>query len=341
MTNCTQAPKRVLIILMGALGDVVRGLCLVDIIKSAWPDCRISWLVEPACAGIVKLHPRIDRVIVFERQRGIAGVLSLRRELQREQYDVTLDLQRHFKSGLFSLLSRAPRRIGFNRLDAKEFNWLFNTEHVSEHGESISKVEHYLNFVQQLGIEQPKHLSVGLGEVTLARVNEPWKDSLVAPYVGLVLGSSWDSKDWPEEGYRGLLALLPSVGFSQAVLVGDRSRVDMAARLEASAPSNVRVVNLAGKTNLEQLVAVLKGAAVCVGPDSGPAHICGAVGTRHVTLFGPTPAVRNAPQGSEELSVTSAVGCSPCKRRVCPGLGKICMRLISPEAVIDAIRRAT
>lgn len=332
--------KRVLIILMGALGDVVRGLCLVDAIKSAWPDCRITWVVEPACSGLVKLHPRIDRVVVFERKRGLAGVLALRRELRREEYDVTLDLQRHLKSGLFSRFSRAPRRIGFHRRDAKELNWLFNTERVAEHGERISKVDHYLEFLKPLGISRPERLTTGLEGITLARVSADWRAELVGPYVGVVLGSSWDTKDWPEDGYRALLEQLHTSGHRTAVLIGDSSRREMGERLEAGAPSSVRVINLAGKTSLEQLVAVLRDASVCVGPDSGPAHICGALGTRHVTLFGPTPAVRNAPRGSEDLAIVSAVGCSPCKRRVCPGLGKLCMRLISPEAVLERIRAA-
>lgn len=334
------AGKRVLIILMGALGDVVRGLCLVDAIKGALPDCRITWVVEPACSGLVKLHPRIDRVVVFERKRGLAGVLALRRELRQERYDVTLDLQRHFKSGIFSRFSRAPRRIGFHRRDAKELNWLFNTEQVAQHGESISKVDHYLEFLKPLGIARPERLTTGLEAITLARVSAPWRSELSAPYVGLVLGSSWDTKDWPEEGYQGLLQQLSTTGGLTAVLIGDKSKSDMGMRLEAGAPASLRVVNLAGKTSLEELVAVLRDATVCVGPDSGPAHICGAVGTKHVTLFGPTPAVRNAPRGSEDLALSSVVGCSPCKRRVCPGLGKVCMRLISPEAVVERIRAA-
>lgn len=334
------AEKRVLIILMGALGDVVRGLCLVDAIKGFWPGCRITWVVEPACAGIVRLHPRIDRVVVFERKSGLRGVLALRRELRKEQYDVTLDLQRHLKSGTFSKFSGAPRRIGFHRRDAKELNWLFNTEHVPQHGERISKVEHYLEFLAALGIPRPERLTTGLEEITLARVSAPWKAELSAPYVGLVLGSSWDSKDWPEEGYQGLLQQLSETGLRTAVLIGDKSKSELGARLEAGAPPSLKVVNLAGKTTLEELVAVLRDATVCVGPDSGPAHICGAIGTRHVTLFGPTPAVRNAPRGSEDLAISSAIGCSPCKRRVCPGLGKVCMRLISPEAVVERIRAA-
>lgn len=334
-------PTRFLIVLMGAIGDVVRGLHLVDAIKASVSNAHITWLVEPACSEIVRMHPRVDEVIVFQRKAGIGGLPALVREIRKRQYDVTLDLQRHLKSGFFSWLSRAPRRIGFHPQDAKEFNWFFNNEFIAEHGERISKIEHYLLFLEKLRIPKPEKLSAGLEEVTLCEVPE-WMTSLASPYVGLVLGSSWDSKDWPEEGYRELTArLLEQNHGEQVVLLGDKSKAEMAERLIASTAGRQGVLSLVGRTTLRELVVVISKAKAVVGPDSGPAHIAAAVGTPHITLFGPTPAVRNSPRGSEHLAITSAVGCSPCKRRVCPGLGKVCMRLISPQAVLELVRSSS
>jgi ADP-heptose:LPS heptosyltransferase len=329
MSNVHDGNTRYLFILMGALGDVVRGMYLVDALKAAQPNARITWLVEPASAAILKLHPRIDDIITFERPRGLRGVFALRRELKKRSFDATLDLQRHFKSGLFSWFSGAPRRIGFHPQDAKEGNWIFNTEYVEPHGEMLPKVEHYQRFLPKLGIQPPTTLSSGLEGVGLENSTATWAAELTGGYVACILGSSWDSKDWPEEGYAGLLQLLAG---RTVVLLSDKSKVAMAERLEKIS-TGARVVNLAGKTTLQELVAVIRGARVCVGPDSGPGHIAGAVGTPHVTLFGPTPALRNTPRGSEALALSSQVGCSPCKRRVCPGLGKVCMKLITPESV--------
>ncbi len=326
------AARRYLFILMGALGDVVRGMYLVNSLKAAEPTAHVTWLVEPACSGILKLHPAIDEILVFNRPKGIAGIFEIRRELKKRSFDVTLDLQRHSKSGLFSWFSGAPRRIGFHRKDAKEFNWLFNTEYVAPQGEAISKIDHYHTFLTPLGLPQPPHLSSGLEAITLASVGAPWAKELQSEaYIGFILGSSWDSKDWPVEGYEGLLSLLPG---GTVVFLADKSKVAMAERLE-KAHTRAKVVNLAGRTNLTELVALVRGARVLVGPDSGPGHIAGAVGTPHVTLFGPTPWVRNAPRGSESLTLTANVGCAPCKRRVCPGLGKVCMKLLQPEMVFD------
>ena len=122
VTAISQIPltaPSILIILMGSLGDVARGLCLVSHIKNNLQGSRVTWLVEPMCAELVGLHPRIDKVIIFNRSRNILGVWDLYKNLLREHFDITIDLQRHFKSGFFSLLSRAKRRIGFKRRNTK------------------------------------------------------------------------------------------------------------------------------------------------------------------------------------------------------------------------------
>lgn len=333
--------QRVLIILMGSLGDVVRGLSLVDAIKGGWADAHITWLVEPACEGIVRLHPRIDEVLTFQRNHGVRGIVRVVQELRRRTFDYTLDMQRHAKSGLFSRVSGAPVRIGFHPQDSKEGNSLWNNRFLPAFGESISKVEHYANFLDVLGVSRPERISFGLEGITLESVGTEWIGVLGRErYLGVVLGSSWDSKDWPVEGYEGVLDGVSDVGLSTVVLLGDRSKSAMAEQLERRARERggvLRVCNAVGRTTLRELVALIRHAVVCIGPDSGPGHIAGAVGTPYISLFGPTPVVRNVPFGSEGLAISSQVGCSPCKRRVCPGLGKVCMKLIHPHAVLEKV----
>ena len=151
----------------------------------------------------------------------------------------------------------------------------------------------------------------------------------------LVIGSSWQSKDWLVEGYRRVAESLLSHGGVHVVLVGDRAHAGQGEQVAEGLPG---IVNLVGRTNLGELLAVLKAADVVAGPDSGPAHLCSALGVPHVTLFGPTSEHRTAPHGNEELVIRSHVGCRPCYRRSCPGLGTVCMRLISPDEVIDKVR---
>ena len=132
MRDADAAPRRILIVLLGALGDVARGLTVASQLKDLEAGIHITWLIEPKCRELLRYCQDIDETIVFERGRGIGALFALRRELRQRRFDLTLDLQRHFKSGLFSRLSRASQRIGFHRRNAKELNWLFSTATIPE-----------------------------------------------------------------------------------------------------------------------------------------------------------------------------------------------------------------
>ena len=322
----------ILIILMGSLGDVVRGLCLVVHIKSGIPDSRVTWLIEPKWAELVGVHPQIDRVIVFNRPKGVPAVWDLYKNLAKEHFDITLDLQRHLKSGFFSLLSGAKTRVGFHRRNAKEFNWLFNNEQIDYSSDELPKWRHYLKFTEYLGLSKPSSVEFGFSSLDLESTTPSVLSEMRDPLVAVVMGSSWESKDWFLDQYRQLVTDILSYGNRHVILVGDRSMATAARTLSEEINSS-RMIDMVGKTSLLELVAVLKAAAIGVGPDSGPGHLAAAVGTPYVSLFGPTSPERTAPYGCENLVVQSRVSCAPCYKRRCPGLGRLCMRLVSVEAV--------
>ena len=329
----------ILIILMGSLGDVVRGLCLVSHIKNNLPESRVTWLIEPKWAELVSFHPQIDKVILFDRPRGIPAVWNLYKDLAQDHFDITLDLQRHFKSGFFSLLSRTKRRVGFNRRNAKEFNWLFNNEQIDYFSDELPKLRHYLEFTKYMGLSEPSSLEFGFSSLDSKSVAPSIVAELKGSFIAVVMGSSWESKDWfPDEYYRLVKNILSS-GKSKVVLLGDHSVSANAITLSEKI-STSGLINLVGKTSLLELVAVLKRAAVAVGPDSGAGHLAAAVGTPYVSLFGPTSPRRTAPYGSEHLVVQSKASCAPCYKKKCPGLDRLCMRLLSVEAVGEKLTEA-
>ncbi|UCF82412.1 MAG: glycosyltransferase family 9 protein [Desulfobacteraceae bacterium] len=329
----------ILIILMGSLGDVVRGLYLVPHIKSNLPESRITWLIEPPWSELVGFHPQIDNLIVFDRPRGVLAIWDLYKNLSQEHFDITLDLQRHLKSGFFSSLSRAKRRIGFNRRNAKEFNWLFNNERIDYFSDELSKLRHYMKFTEFLGISDPYSLESGFSLCDMKDVTPKIVAQESDSFIAVVMGSSWESKDWFFEGYHGLVKEILFSTKMHVVLLGDRSKASSALHL-AEKISHQGLINLVGETSLLELAAVLKLSAVAVGPDSGPGHVAAAVGTPYVSLFGPTSPVRVAPYGSEHLVVKSGAHCAPCYKKQCPGLDKLCMRKISVEQVKEKLSEA-
>ncbi len=327
--------ESLLIILMGALGDLVRGLCLPAQIKSRYPDVHITWLVEPRWRDLVAHHNQIDTMLVFDRPRGLRALPALRRRLRRGAFDITLDLQRHFKSGAFAYLSGSPQRLGFHPRNTKEFNWIFNNRYIPFYDERRSKLRQYLQFNALLGIDIGEPLDFGLS----AAAATPLPPILPPAYIVMVMGSSWPTKNWYAEGYRQLLTRVLKTTNMGVVLVGDRSQMPTA-RTVRSGLASERLVDLTGRTSLLELTAILGRAAAGLGPDSGPGHLAAAVGTPYVTLFGPTPPDRVVPYRCEDLAVLSDTHCAGCYRKQCPYPECTCMAAITPEDVAAQLAKA-
>lgn len=330
------APASVLIVLLGAIGDVVCGLPLLQRLRASWPSARIGWAVEPAAAPLLFGHPALDDVIVFRRGAGRRALIEFLRAVRDVHPALTLDLQRHFKSGLTSWYSGAPRRIGFHWRNSREGNRLFNTESIGPVTDFTPKLGHFLRFADHLGVALAP-VSFGLAAGTAEReAVAPWCDSAGQRFAALYVGSTWPSKRWLVESTARFCAALSERGLG-VLLVGGRSDAPFARAVVAAGATTA--VNAAGRLTLREVVAVMERAALAVGPDSGPMHIATAVGTPVVALFGPTSPARSGPWGCSHLVVRAEVPCMPCYLRRCP-IGQLCMERISPAMVLDRVERA-
>lgn len=331
-----QHVRTILIILLGALGDVARASTLVPPLRRKFPNARISWLVETKSAPFVRLNERVDEVHEFVRTRWWeAG--GLLRKLRRERFDLVLDLQRHLKSGLFSLGSGGKMRIGVHPRNSKEGNWLFNTLHCRFIPDTSSKMLLYEAFLLELGITEGLDQSGGFRHDQFSPFTPPAIQQLSLPPIGVVLGSTWPTKDLPRQGYELLVKGLLTSTECSVVLLGDKTQAALGEEIERACEREPRVKNLAGHTSLPELMGILTSCASVIGPDSGPGHLSSLVGTPYVTLFGPTDPQRVVPLGSEALAITPTIGCAPCWRRRCPGLDTLCMRLHVPGEMVDKV----
>ncbi|MEE2939600.1 MAG: glycosyltransferase family 9 protein, partial [Planctomycetota bacterium] len=152
MTARSAAPDRVLIVRLGAIGDVANALVVANALRDARPACFIGWAVHPLSAPLVEGHPAIDKVHVWPRGTGAAGLRALRREVVAEGYDVAIDLQRLQKSSLVARLSGAPRVLGFDRARAKELSWIWTRERIESGPRREHMVHQYMRFPRLLGL---------------------------------------------------------------------------------------------------------------------------------------------------------------------------------------------
>ncbi len=339
--------KKILIILHGAIGDVIRALPLAARIKQTWPDSHLSWGVEPLAKDILLHNSYVDRVIIFNRPQGLKAYFSYIKELSSEKYDIVLDLQRHFKSGITSYLSKGKRRIGFHKKNAKEFNWLFSNEKIKYIENFSSKFQHYQEFGNYLGLEASKQFDYGLivPEESNLKVKEIFEAELNKlqlsghqKFAALIIGSSCPSRFWISEHYASLIKELYNKFGIVSVLVGSKSEQHFAEQILQEC-SEIKIINLVNKTNLIELFALYRSLNFAIGSDSGPMHLAAAAGLKIISLWGSTSHLRSAPQGSENLVLQSPIGCAPCFQKQCPFGNNKCMQDIPPQAVLSLVER--
>ena len=323
-------PRRILIIKPSAIGDVVHALPVLNLLRRKYPAAHVSWLVTPACAGLLERHPQLDEVVRFERRefgrgwrnpRAALDLYRFTRDLGRRRFDLVIDLQGLFRSGWLAAATRAPYRVG--PANAREGAWLFYTHRVPTGPPEQHAIERYLTVAQAVGCERgPVEFHFALDDADRAAVAA----QVPGRYAVLMPGANWLTKQWPIERFAALVAPLRERLGLVSVVAGGPDTVDLAAKVPGA-------VNLAGRTNLRQLVALLERASLVVANDSGPMHIAAALGRPLVTPFGPTNPLRTGPYRRLDSVVRLAIPCSPCYSRRCSHTS--CLKWIEIEPVLE------
>ncbi|HUW99356.1 MAG TPA: lipopolysaccharide heptosyltransferase II [Phycisphaerae bacterium] len=348
--------SRTLIIKPSSMGDIVQALPVLTALKEAHPSAHVSWLVSRPFVGLLEGHPRLEEILVFDRQRfGRAGrsvgalldLLAFLKGLRQKRFTTVLDLQGLLRSGLAALATGAPSRIGFR--EAREMAPLFYTAEVALPKGEMHAVDRYLALVRHVGLEMPKakdHLPVS-AEARSASRQRLAEAGLQkgAPYAVLCAYARWETKQWPPERFARVADRLAEATGARAVLVGGEAASPGARAVLAAAKH--RPLDLTNQTTLKELVAVIAEGRLMVTDDSGPMHIAAAVGVPVVAVFGPTSARRTGPYGPGHRVLSGRAPCSPCYRREClyagpgpkgagaPGLAQCCLRNIGADEVAD------
>ncbi|HYN80692.1 MAG TPA: glycosyltransferase family 9 protein [Gemmatimonadaceae bacterium] len=283
----------VCIVMMSAVGDAVHVLPVINAIKRHRPAARVTWVLQPGPASLVRGHAAVDDIITFERGRGWRAFADVRRELRKRRFDLLLDLQVYFKAGLITALSGAPVRLGFDRARARDFNWLFTNRRIG-----VNPVQHvqdqYFEFLDELGIA-PEPVEWRLGPWDDEREWQgDWVTRVGRPYAAIVVGTSKPDKDWIPERWAAVCDLLQGAYGLRAVLVGgESSREKAAAERIRSAAGESPLIELG--SGLRRLVSILDAAAIVLAPDTGPLHMSVALDRPVVSLIGYSDPRRTGP----------------------------------------------
>ena len=295
MPDGTPRPERVLIVRLGAIGDVVNALTVATALKRGPRPPEIGWAVHELALPLVEGHPAVDRVHLWRKADGFAGFRSVLRDVRAAKYDVAVDLQRIAKSAALARLSRAPRVLGWDRARSKEGAWLFATERIPAGDPERHMIEHYREFARALGLEDTEPERV-LPDVPAA---EAWlQEGLTEetkPLIVLNVGASKPGNRWPAERFGEVAAGLEIEGYAPLLTGGPD---DQQAGARAVLGAGGAALDLTGATDLAQLTALLRRALLFIGCDTGPMHMAAAVGTPVLAIFGPANPERTGPWGA-------------------------------------------
>ncbi|HEX2189038.1 MAG TPA: glycosyltransferase family 9 protein [Longimicrobiaceae bacterium] len=285
--------RRVCVVLLTGLGDVVNGLPLVNALKDHDPSLHVTWVVEPMPAPILRPHPSVDEVVVYRKKLGVRGVWELAREMAGRRFDVTLNLNVRAKSIWPTLLSRAPHRVGFERGRSYEGVWLASNHHLAPRPRAHT-ADMFLEFAEHLGVP------VGTPEWRIAFTPEERREQaeffaeMDRPVAAVVPASAIHRKDWlPDRWARVVDALQGDFGF-RAVIVGGRGERETRIAREIMEAATTRPLSAMGDP-IRRMTWMLDGSALVVAPDTGPLHIARALDVPVVGLYGHTGPWRAGP----------------------------------------------
>jgi heptosyltransferase I len=341
MADKDNSAPHICIVLLTGLGDVVHGLPLINAIRNARPNARITWVAEPMPASFLSGHPAIDRLVVYERSEGLRGLRQLRQDLKAgEHVDITLNLNVYIKSIWPTLLSGARRRIGFDRARSFEGVWLASNERLRP-APRAHTADMFLEFADHLGIPvgEPEW-RITFSPHEISEQKEFFAKLEGRPVATIIPATATIKKDWlPERWARVATALERDFGFSVLVAGGPGER-EQAAAHEIMAKSSAKV-RWGMSDSVRRLAWIIGGSNLVLAPDTGPVHIARALNVPVIGLYGHTNPWRVGPwRAYEDLWIDhyTEEGTEPDVSDRRPKWER--MQRITVEEVLDKVTRA-
>ena len=296
-------PKKILLIKPSALGDIALALPVLSMLRKSFPDAKISWFVRPEYKPLLDCTGELDDMIIFDRRalgkwwyspKAFRQLVGLVRRLRREKFDLILDLQGLFRTAMFAWVSGSKKRFGMKT--AREFATLFYTDKIAMEDDSVHVIDYYRKIAAAAGA------SDSAVEYNLSPTAQALDSigSLLAEhgiekhqYVVFIATSARSNKCWPVEKFAVLAEKITQQFKLSIVTAATAAEKIITSRLTSAA--KVPIVDLAGLTDIYQLIALLKNARLVISNDTGPGHIAVALGIPTVLILGPTNPARVGP----------------------------------------------
>lgn len=352
--------RKILIRGVNWIGDAVLTLPAIRSIRRAYPEAHIVLLVKPWVSEIFQNNPYIDEIILYDESfRGLTGKLKLAGILRKKNFTTAILLQNAFDAALIAWLAGIAERIGYNR-DGRGF---LLTKPIAVKKDILSKhhVYYYLNLLGSAGIqaeETPPFIFLTDDERQRVRnhLNSKLQTLNSKLLIGINPGATYGSaKRWPAERFAELIGRVIGELNGRVIIFGSKSEVGIADEIvelvtgkrgiresplhqTPNSKLQTHILNMAGKTTLRMLAALISECDALITNDSGPMHIASALFIPVVAIFGSTDKTATGPFGEGHRTISKDLPCSPCMKRECPEGHLRCMSEVTADELFEALR---
>ena len=332
--------KRVLLIKLTSLGDLIHALPALSDAKRACPDLEFDWAIDENFQEIASWHPAVKAIVTTNHREWrealahpstLGSVSSIIARLKAEKYDLVIDGQGNFKTALLSLFANGPR-AGFDRHSVRE--WVAHLAYQRRY--AVTKSAHAIERLRRLfaaALAYPAPGSPPDFGIQRNRFVRP-KTDLPREYLVFVHNASWKTKLWPEAYWVDLLAKSVQAGFN-VLLPWGNEREEARARRLAVHPG----IQVLPRLSLSELAYVFERARACVCMDTGLSHLVAALNVPSITLYGSTDSGLIGASGASQVHLRSDLECSPCQEKTCrySSGDNPCLKQITPDKVFGEL----
>lgn len=335
-----ETPKNIIVRMPNWIGDLVMATPVLESLRNHFKDAKITAMCQSNIASVLKNNPNIDEIYSFNKPNGWIhknAPLDIVNQLRRGKYDLGILLTNSFSSAWWFFLGRVENRIGYQgNLKDLLLNYAVPTPKNIERQHLVTT---YKMLLEPLGIPVSPNLpelyvdaeeSMAANNLLVQLGIDPKKNTIIGINPGAAYGSA---KCWLPERFKALNERLLQDPNVYLIYFGDPAGASLVHAICDGMGD--RVINLAGKTTIRSLMALIQKCSVFLTNDSGPMHIASALQTRLLALFGSTSDVKTGPFGEAKV-IHKHVKCSPCYKRTCP-IDFKCMTSISVDEVAEAI----
>ena len=342
--------KKLLLIKLSSLGDIIFNIPLANVLQKN--GYEITWLVSEKGYDVIKDNPAVKNAVLVPIQRwkkrgfslkNVFEFIKIASQLRKEKFDIAIDSQGMFKSMQWMFLARAKRKLVFEY--SREFSTLAGNEIVKRAPNpncTTNIIIQYMQFAKYLKLEGTDEIKYTLPPVsseTKAKVDELLQClDKSKPMVVICPATTWKMKHWKKDNWKAVVEAIKDK--CSLVFSGTEKDNDLINYI-----SGGKFLNLAGKTNLKELIEIFSRAALVMSPDSGSAHLARATESPSIiTIFCCTPATMYGPLGDPEkyYSIRGDLKCTSCHRRNCPLTGAeagLCRTKPAPEEIINIVNK--